>query len=326
MNDNKFDPEKQAEFAAGLIGIDLDAAYPEILIERFLSGGITVVAPSEIRYGRIFRRMMAFSVGTGEPFLGCFETKCRPVLYVEHGQADREAAEVWGLTGENIKVQEGWPRMGAGCIEEIRQSPFEVIFLPDYAFLDGNLNKYIKGHHGLSESDMRSSDYYRRQKGLHEIEQLRDCAAERYKYLIIPAGTLTSRNKLRDFPGLGGADCKILIYEHQKKEKRDRGILILQVIGWDNIQSGEFEMVLDEQAGIFRLTPETLRRFAKLPLNHNDREILEALKLFGPMTATEIRRTTDIKHPTDSQRLNGLAGEQKGRLVVKRPDGKWTLR
>jgi hypothetical protein len=303
-----------------------DAAYPGILIDRFLSGGVTVIAPSEIPYGRILRRMMAFSVGTGDLFLDCLETKRRPVLFVNHGLADCKADKRWGLTGENIEIRDGWPRMDAGCIEEIRQSPFNVIFLPDYDFLDGNLGKYVRAYHSLRESDVRSSDYYRRQKGLHEIEQLRDCAASCWKYLILTAGTLTSNRKLRDFPGLGLADCKILIYEHKNKHKRDRGILTIEVIGGDNIGSGEFEVVLDEQAGIFRPTPETRRRYTELPLIDNDREILEALKLLWPMKEAEISKTTSIPRSTVYLCLKRLAGDRKGRLVVKMSDGKWTLR
>lgn len=316
--------------------LDLDDSYPEILIERFLSGGVTVIVPSEIRYGRAFRRMMGRSIGTGEPLFGRFRTRKRPILFYEHGEADRKDAARRGLTGEGIEVRDNndslqrCPRMPS-CIGEIERSRCDVIFLPDYEYLDGNYAEYMRKYEGIAESDLRSSESYRRKKGRMEIDQLRNCAEKSKKYLILTAGTLTGKRNLRDFPWLDGADCLIKIYDHTKNDKRDKGIVRIEVRGGNYTGSGEFDMVYDEDPGILRLVRKELARYGDLPLIANDREILDALNFLGRifndgepiLSEAEIIRATRLPRSTVCQRLEYLSRQRKGKLVTKLPDGRW---
>jgi hypothetical protein len=305
---------------------------PGILIDGLLGPGVTVVATPDsiLHHRRILTRQMAMSVAWGEPFLGLLPTEACRVLYVTQGEADRNAAEAWGLDDHIVDLRSEWPRMDEGCIEKIRSlgKEYSLLFLGEFAQILGPVGKWAKEYHVLPGGDKspdfggdRTYDRFNREMEIDAIKQLRNCAME-CGVAIVLTHNLTTRGKLKDTFGLHRCDGQIHLYENSPK----RPGLTLRAVGAEYVQSGELLLVFDSQNNMLLPDQTTVRQHSPIQLNDKERKVLDCLgKHHWFMTVLQINEQTRIARATVYQKLKALSSDRKGKWVEKGADGRYRI-
>jgi biotin operon repressor len=303
---------------------------PEFIINGLLGPGVTIVASEDTYLRYILQEQMAISIATGQKFLGAFDVLESPVLFIQHGRADREAMEA-RLTRNSelpslLEIESEFPRIGQGAERRIDNSfqsakEIKVLFLGDYTMAKGGFdnwyNNFLKSQEKVEKpKELLTIQYLTRQKTAEEIRSLRKLATER-RISIVLGHDLTTQGKLRERDALRYHDTEIHL-----RFIKSLGIYRLEVMpGSPYVQTNSWDLILDEENSRFlpawRLEDEVPgNQTGGLPLLDNERTILSALRKGELMSLGELVKVTGIKRATVHQRLQALQTAKKGARVV----------
>lgn len=309
-----------------------ESAEPEILIKRLIGPGVTVIATPQdkdhLRY--IFCEQMAAAVAKGDKFLDFFETaQCR-VLLVAHGLADFKGMEGRGIVtlGNNLDIRDGWPRIGDGCIKELksykRMHPeFKLAFLGNFDFLKSILGKWIEKQRKIKEEGLSKSysllDFFNRDMEIENVQKLRNFYSEDGVSIVVGHDLTQNNKKLLLTRGLYKCDTEI----HIRETDEDWRLKVVPKMLKRHIQTHTWDMTYDDQ-NFFQIHEQQIREAramearskGQLPLNDKERKIIDAMWKKGPMSVKKVAEDSGISRSTVDQKLKALERPNKGQWVV----------
>jgi hypothetical protein len=280
------------------------------IIQGLLGPGVTVLGSELPYYRNVLMGQMAVAIASGEKLMGLLEVRQCRVLYLAGGRAEYDS--FMARVGEGVPdldVRASWARMGKGCTEALEAYLKErigvgVASLGDYAgirrelpFLEGNV---------VAMQDMS------RQKDYHDLRDLRDWSA-RHNVAVVLGHDLGTKGTLV-YPGA------LKYRDNELRMRQVRGVWILEVMaGSRHVTADAWAMDWDEDHKCFRFPPSVIRRRSgvPLPLNDNERLIVNTLWDMPLLTFREIRERTGIPYTTLHDRLKALQTRAKGERLIK---------
>ena len=93
---------------------------PEMIIDRILGPGLTVISSELLSTRYHFMRQMAVAVATGKKFLDHFDVQKSKVLFIAGSIAEYNAfTKVVAPSIPNLDLQESWPQVGKGFFRDL---------------------------------------------------------------------------------------------------------------------------------------------------------------------------------------------------------------
>jgi hypothetical protein len=305
-------------------------AADDILIDRLIGPGLTVVGAEVPQYRYMIQEQMAEAVATGGRFLGLFDTYQSRVLLVAHGRADYEGARerlrrVAGPgKGWLPDIRSEWPRVGVGCFNQLgyykQANPdFRLAFLGDFENVKSTINTwYAQLKEVLAEKE-EGTDYFTKQQlirgmDVENVDRLRNFAVENGVCIVI-GQDLNTHGRLYSWQGLRYRDTEIHIV------RQGDGYRLKVVPPSTVMQTGEWEVMMEGDKFINPEREVAMDRQEEcdcdcVSLNDKEREIVDAMWNRGVMRPGEVARVTGLSRSTVYQRLRALESDAKGRWVV----------
>jgi hypothetical protein len=284
----------------------------KIFIDGVLGPGVTVLGSELPHHRRIILEQMAVAISSGEDFLGLLKVERCKVLFIARGEAEflsfRSRAET-GTPQKKLDLTSKWPRLGNGCIRELRQY-FETQFKPGVVFL-GDYSG-IKRQMPRTDGNLIVAQELAREGDYRDIKLLRDLSAAKDVALVL-GHDLSTRGQLLYAGSLKHRDNELRI-------RRVREEWILEVLPFSNsVSADSWSLHYDDELKIFRIDDSQLRRRpdGKLPLVKNEQMIIDALWESGPLTMKQLMEKTKIPYTTLHDRLKALLGKEKGEWIVR---------
>ncbi|MFC1866520.1 winged helix-turn-helix transcriptional regulator [Thermodesulfobacteriota bacterium] len=312
----------------------------EMLIKGLLGPGLTVIGSEYPQYRTVLQEQMAMAVASGEMFLETLDTQSCQVLFVRHGQANyKETEKMMGhfvKSNNRLDLRDGWKRIGKqgssqkDCISQLKEykkeyDDFKLAFLGDFDDLKGQLYEWYKEYLSklkkLDKSiDIRITQSLIRDIEVENINRLKDFAKICGVSIII-GHNLNTNKKLYSRGSLCYRDNEIHIIA--KKEKWD--LKVIQPSRY--VPTRTWPMKYDEN-NLFSFEESTKKEIEKmkvgtmkeLPLNGNEKTIIDCMWDKKSLTPGEIIKETGIPHSTVYQRLKALESEEKGKWVERLSD------
>jgi Winged helix-turn-helix DNA-binding len=271
----------------------------EQAIEGLIGPGVTIFGSELPFFRNVLMKQICLAVASGQMFMGLLKVRPCRVLYVAGGRAEYDAFKARVSADViNLDVRAGWPRMGKRFMEVLDQYAKEhaglgLASLGDYAGIRRELP--------FTEGNMLAAQELAREKDYQDLRDLRDWSA-RHRVSVLLGHDLGTKGSLL-YPGaLKHRDTELRI-------RQLRGTWHIELAhGSGFLAADAWEMEFDENAKCFRFPASALRkrRSASLPLNENERLIIDTLCNSPPLTFQELRARTGLPYSTLHDRIKAL--------------------
>ncbi len=273
---------------------------------------------------------MAAAVARGEKFLDFFETaQCR-VLLVAHGAGNFKGMKERGIVtlGNNLDIRDGWPRIGDGCLKELRSykrmhPDFKVAFLGNFDFLKSILGGWVEKKLKVDKQNLSKGNYafetLIKEMEIDNIQRLKNFCIKNKIFIIVGHDLNKRGNSLLYTGGLYKCDTEI----HIREADEDWRLKVVPKMQKRHIQTQTWDMTYDDQ-NFFQMNERQIREVrameakskGQLPLNDNEMKIIDTMWGQAPMSVKQIAEATEISRSTVDQRLKALERSNKGDWVI----------
>ena len=282
-------------------------AEPEMIIDRILGPGLTVVGCELASYRHALMRQMAMAIAAGHKFLDTFTVKKCKVLYNAGGLSEYMIFKnLMDLPTNALDLHKRWERFDKDCIGQLdsyfdKHRGLGAVFLGEYSLIKRRLpnnRENIMAAHDLA-----------REEEFKDINNIRDWGIANKKSIIV-SHKLSTRGSLY----YGGA---ITNRDNELKIIKRRGQWWLEVgEGSNYLTFGEWQLDYNDIKKSFSIKdPEgDGARKAMQGINENDELILEMVRSSKHFpTYQEIEQITGLRHSTAHGRIKSL--EKRDRIV-----------
>ena len=283
------------------------ADEPEMIIDRILGPGLTVVGCELASYRHAFMRQMAISIVRGQKFLDAFTVKKCNVLYNAGGHSEYMIFKgLMDLLTTDLDLHKKWERLDQDCIGQLdsylkRHRGLGAAFLGEYNLIKRRLPN--------NRDNLLAAHDLARQEEFNDIQNIRDWSVAN-KVSVVVCHRLNTRGSLYYAGAITNRDNELKIVSR-------RGQWWLEVGEGSNFLShGEWQLNYDDITKTFSIKdPEEERaRKAMQEVNENDQLILEMVCASEDFpTYQEIEELTGLPHSTAHGRLKCL--EKRDRMV-----------
>ena len=295
---------------------------PEMIIDRILGPGLTVISSESFFIRYHFMRQMALAVARGEKFLDHFEVQKSKTLFIAGGIANYKAfKKVVDRPVPYLDLSENWPQIGKGCFSAMdnyisgsKGHGLRSIFLGDYEVIKRRLPR--------SKDDLITAQDLAREKEFEDIKRIRDWSFT-YNVSVVLGHRLSTRGKLYYGGAINNRDNELRIaYRGTKPNRR----LVLEVAEDSNyLTVGEWDLEYDSLSNSCSLREQEERKKSMIQqgIYPNDVIIFEAIQSSNDFpTYQEIEELTGLPHSTAHGRLKSL--ERRDRVVkIKDKPVRW---
>jgi hypothetical protein len=297
-----------------------------LLIDKLLGPGLTVIGSDKPIHRYNLQEQMATDVARGEKFLGLLDTyKCR-VLIATHGPKDYRALKERYQGSEFLDIRERWPRIGDGCLRELRSyketcPDFELAFLGDFQDLRSTFNKWCRKKYSAACNTEEPSVKIDFQPvvGEMEVENVKRLArfSDEYGIGIVIGDDLNTKGNPYYWRSLRHCHDMIRIRTVKGEWRLEvlSGGYHVRPMTWgltcNDTNFFQFDATFKKEA-----IKVKAKARGELPLTEREIAILDAMWDKGPVTPREIINETKIADATVYQRLKALQSKKKGEWVL----------
>jgi len=293
-------------------------AEPEMIIDRILGPGLTVIGCELASYRHALMRQMAIAIAAGHKFLDTFTVKKCKVLYNAGGLSEYMIFKnLMGFPINTLDLHKKWERFDKDCIGQLdryfdKHRSLGAVFLGEY--------NQIKRRLPNNRDNLLAAHDLAREDEFADINDIKDWSIAN-KVSVIVSHKLSTRGSLY----YGGA---ITNRDNELKIIKRRGQWWLEVAEGSNyLTFGEWQLDYDDIKRSFSIKdPEEDRaRKAMQGINENDELILEMVRSAKHFpTCQEIEEVTGLPHSTAHGRLKSL--EKRDRIVkIKDKPMRWMV-
>jgi hypothetical protein len=290
----------------------------EMIIDKILGPGLTVIGCELASYRHAFMRQMAMAIVTGDRLFDTFTVKRYRVLYNAGGLSEYMIFKnLMGPPTNTLDLRKEWQRFDKDCM--------------------GQLNNYLETHHGLgavflgeynlikrrlpnNTDNLLAAQDLTREWEYEGIKTIRDWSIAN-KVSVIVCHKLSTRGSL----SYGGA---ITNRDNELKITKRSGQWWLEVAEGSNyLEFGEWELVYDDYKKSFSIKDREKDEDRKtIPrINENDELILGMVRSSQHFpTYQEIEEATGLAHSTAHGRLRSLE-KSDGVVKIKDKPIRWMI-
>jgi len=286
---------------------------PEMIIDRILGPGLTVISSELLSTRYRFMRQMAVTVATGKKFLDHFDVQKSKVLFIAGSIAEYNAfTKVVAHPIHSLDLQQSWPQVGKGFFRDLniyisshKGGGLRSVFLGEYEVLKRRLPR--------SKDDLIPAQDLAREKEFEDIKRIRDWSFTHNISLIV-GHKLSTRGKLYYGGAINNRDNELrILYRGTRSNRR----LVLEVAEGSNyLPVGEWDLEYDSMSNCLSLREEEecKKDMVQQGINPNDTAILKVIRSSNDFpTYQEIEEITGLPHSTTHGRLKSL--EKRDRVV-----------
>ncbi len=210
---------------------------PEMIIDRILGPGLTVIGCELASYRHALMRQMAMAIATGHKFLDTFTVKKCKVLYNTGGLSEYMIFKnLMGSPTNTLDLQKEWWRFDKDCIGQLdsyfdKHRGLGAAFLGEYSLIKRRLPN--------NRDNLLAAHDLTREREFEDINNIRDWSIAN-KVSVIVSHKLSTRGSLY----YGGA---ITNRDNELKIIKRRGQWWLEVgEGSDYLTFGEWQLDYDD--------------------------------------------------------------------------------
>jgi hypothetical protein len=280
---------------------------PEMIIDRILGPGLTVIGCELASYRHALMRQMAMAIATGHKFLDTFAVKKCKVLYIAGGHSEYMIFKnLVDFPTHALDLHKKWERFDNDCIGQLdsyfdKHRGLGAVFLGEYNLIKRRLPN--------NRENLLAAHELTLQREFEDINDIRDWSIAN-KVSVIVSHKLSTRGSLY----YGGA---ITNRDNELKIIKRRGQWWLEVSEGSNyLTFGEWQLDYDDIKRSFSIKDpeEDGARKAMQGANENDELILEMVRASQHFpTNQEIEEVTGLPHSTAQGRLKSL--EKRDQIV-----------